>query len=791
MRKPVFLSVGGQRNAQFAKQVHEYLGDALAYHYQVTGEESVEFRPEIEASISGCYVFVVFWSADYLASTHACNELAFFRKLVESGAAPDKQMLVVPCDKDGPDIQGKWKNPITQKTDEFILGKWRNERAVDVGADSNRVAQLIRRKLEHLQVLNDVLIPRGWLTDQFQREISQPDYRAREFVFVTGLEGDGRRTALRQYMQQTYPNRIQRPVPMDSIDGPEDLLIQLMQAASLPVTARESIFAEIRSNSSTTVKEIRKLLHLARDNKSYYVLALDRFVGVDSVTVPIWLSDVMSVFKTGNAPLVFVVTSSPVTDALLTHYSHAGRVRIPGLEEPEMKELVHRLAMEDPTPARWSSQKKQAVAFASGSSPSMCKSIMRSLANERTLDFVDEIAKRAEADFGQALAGLMAHWVRYYANKRSDLLALRVIEKLVVVSKEALDEIMKPAVDTHGQFDLYTMRDQGLVEQLSDGIYRIPPLVQRRLGDAIWGQINSTEVEQLFTTFSEKVSTAKSEYGAIYASNAVAASLRSGRGDAAPEYQRYLTIATLFKTGVERYSNKEWELAHGILKRAMARLLDNPNAVDLNTQIELARYFGLAAARWSEKTDVENTCTFLDTMFSESKRAKSASAMAKFIRGFRYRLAKNYDMAIEEFENALELLKNERTVERQRAAVYTELASSYLRTNPPRFDNALRMARAAFAQKDVTHTLNALVQALVLYTYRSGRLTTVEAISDYVAEIEKNLQQLEIRSLQNGRDFYSNRLSEYHRERGEWEQRAQQNPATPDESYSPDEIDFL
>lgn len=790
MRTPVFLSVGGQRDATFAKRVHQRLGDALAYHYQVTGAETVEFRSEIEAKIGECHVFVVFWSADYLASPHACTELAYFRKLVESQSI-EKQMIIVQCEQSGPDIQSKWTNPITQKTEEYTLGQWRFERAVDPGMDDNHVAQLIRRKLEHLEVLSDVLIPRGWMTDQFKRELSQPDYRARELVFVTGLEGHGRRTALRQFIIQAYPHRIERLVPMDSIDGPEDLLINLMEAASLPASFRSSIMGEIKSGSSSVVKEVRKLLHQARDNKSYYVIAIDRFAGVDTVTIPTWLSDVMSVFKIGNSPLVFIVTSSPVTDELLIHYPGAGRVRVPGLEDGEISELVHRLTFEDPSPARWTSEKKHSVAVASGSSPAMCKSIMRSMACEQTLDFVDEIAHRAEIDFGQSLASLMAHWVSFYANKRSDLLALCVIEKLGVASKEALDEIMQPAVEAHGEFDLYTMRDQGLVEQLSDGIYRIPPLIQRRLGDALWGKLQAAEIDGLFSSFSKKTLIAKSEYGAIYASNAVAASIRSGVNNIAPEYENYVTISTLFKSGLDKYSNGQWASAHRTLQRAMSRLISRASVVDLTTEIEIARFSGLAAARQSEIVDMETACTFLENRFSSSKRARSASAMAKFVRGFKCRLEKNYKDAINQLREALLLLDGQRSVERQRAAIYTELTSAYLNSKPPQYEQALKMARAAFSEKNVTHTLNALVHALILYVYRSKNVTDTNSLSDYVNEIEENLKQLEMRSLQNGQDFHVKRLAEYQRERTNWESQDKNKPANSGNSFTPDELDYL
>lgn len=794
MRTPVFLSVGGKRDAIFAKEVHEKLGETLAYHFMVTGEENVKFRPEIEAKINECDVFVVFWSEDYLASLHACNELAYFRKLVESGAAPKKQLMLVPRDGSGPDIQGKWINPITQKADEFILGNWRYERAVDVASDSERVSQLIRRKLQHLDIISDILIVRGWIVDQFKSEITLPNYLARELIFVTGMEGDGRRTALRQFMQQTYPHRIERSLSLDSAEGPEDLLIHLMEVCGVSTAARNEIFDSISNQSSTLQKELRKLLHLSRDTKSYYVIAIDRFVAIDSVAIPIWLSDLLSVFGVGKSPLIFIVTSSPVNDALLTHYPHAGRVRVPGLEDEEMKELSHRLALEDPDPTRWTLQKKESVAKTSGSSPAICKSIMRGLAAEPTLDFVDEIARRAEIDFGQTLAGLMAHWVKYYQDKRSDLFALRVIEKLGVTSKDALDEILQPIVSESGAIDLYTMRDQGLVEQLSDGVYRIPPLVQRRLGDALWKSIDTRDVDALFENFSKKVLINRSEYGAIYASNAAVAVTRSGE-DVGKDFERYLTVSMLFKTGLDRYTNRQWKLANRTLQRVLMRLKDNNGSVDVNSQIEIARYAGLAAARCSEKQIVDEACAFLMSKFSKTKRSQSAKAMAQFVRGFMYRIGRLYLQAITEFESALQLLNNEKHVERQRAAVFTELASTYLRTQPPQFDNALKMARAAFAEKDVTHTLNALIHALVLFVFRSGRIKNGNTATAYIEEIENHLQQLKTRSSGNGQDFHVQRTAEYERERRIWERAVASSDLTysysSEEQFSPIELDFL
>lgn len=790
--RPVFLSVGGQADASYALEVHRLLGEGLAYHYQATGKENERIQNEINSQIDSCKIFVVFWSDEYLKSEHACNELAYFRKLDESSNNQAERVLVViPRIADQPNIQSKWINPITQKADEFALGKWRHIRAIDPNSDAARIAEIVKRRLASMQVINDVLIPRGWLVDQVKAAISLPNFQARELVFITGLEGDGRRTALRQYMVQTYGYRVERAVALESIDGPKDLLVQLMESASMPAKAREDILKSVSSRDTTAIKEVRKLLHEARDRKTYYVIAIDRSIGVDIDMLPFWLSDVTKTFNIGGAPLIFIVTSKPITDGLLIHYPNAGRVRVPGLEMTEMLELVHRLASEDPNPTRWSAGKKQLVADAAGSSPSLGKSIMRSMAVEPNLDFVDQIAKRAEERFGEGLAALMTHWVRFYANKRSDLFAVRVIEKLGVASKEALDEILATVIDQYGPYDLYTLRDQGLVEQLSDGIYRIPPLVQRRLGDALWRKVPASEIDALFDRFAKQLEVAKTEYGAIYARNAASLAVRSRVAKFAPEYERYLTMAMLFKTGIERYRNKAYREAHAVLQRAMARLKQGSEIVDLATQIEVARYAGLSAVRVKNFVAMGFSCSFLREDFKSTKRAKSASAMAIFIEGLQKRIESDYGEAIYKFEKALYELESEPFTHHQRAAIYTELVLCYLRTSPTQYQKALDMGKAAYANNDVNHTLNIYIKALIAFILESGQYTTPNELKEPINKLEELLDRLEVRCTENGQDFYIDRMKEYRKAHMYWESKyvGGNSPRINQTMYINDDVD--
>lgn len=470
-------------------------------------------------------------------------------------------------------------------------------------------------------------------------------------------------------------------------------------------------------------------------------------------------------FADGNAPLVFLVTSNAVSAALLHFYPNAGRVSIPGLDEHEIEELTHKLSLEDPNPIRWTKEDKAIVTQACGSSPSLCKTIMLSIAGEPTLDFLKEIASKAEVTFSSHMSSLLRHLVARFKNSRHEILALRVIEKLGVVSKQALDEILEPILKGDS-YDLYQLREYGLVEQLADGVYRIPPLLQRRLGDALWGQLRDVDLNGLFASFANKLLVGSDGYGAIYASNRVSSAVRTGT--AVPEdLNRYMTLSTLFKAGLERYSNKEFVLSHGILSRAMVRMRVSA-VVDLTTQIEIARYFGLASARKPDLKGMNEACAYLNNSLSHSRKASQARAMALFIRGFNDRLNRAWNDAAHKFHNALYELRESKGAERQRGAIYTELSATYLRMNPPRLHDALEMANKAFEQKDVTHTLNAYVHALILYVFRSGEYKNEKMIASELKKIKALLIRLTDRSTENAQDFHLDRQREFEREYSRW-----------------------
>lgn len=705
MAKPVFLSMGGDADTKFAEQVKALLPDPMVYFYQRSGEEGVKFRPEIEAEVQGCRLFVLFWSDDYFRSEHAKLELALFKKTVEAGH--DADLLVVPTARKHPNIQGKWKNPINS-LEEFTLGRWRYERAVFQGGDPQRVAENIRRKLAKVRLIDRALIPRPNLLTQIKTSLTRANYQTVQFGLIWGFEGDGRRTALRQYMTTAHVNLTPRYVPLDTTEGPEDLLLRLYEHAT--PKQRQEVLQAANSKRDGLAKAIRAALFMAGESKSYYVIALSRFTASDSGTLPFWLADVFGSIPPGNAPLAFLIAPSPVTDSQMRFYPQAARVRVQGLEEEEVKELVYKLSQEDPDPHRWTEESRTLVARISGSSPSLCHAIMYAMSTEPTLEFLGKVAEREADVFSANISALVSYIVNQIKSRPADLLALRLIERLGATSKQTLDAIFASRGSTE-LYDLYQLRDYGLVEHLSGDVYRVPPLVQRRLGDVLWSAgVSNQEVDSVLARFASELITENDEYGAVFASNKVAAQLRTNTPISA-ELDAYLTAATLFKAGLERYTNNEFATAHSILKQAMRRLQDG---VDLDplTQIEIARYYGLASARIDRFDEVAVARSFLRDKVVKA-RSSQAEAMVAFLDGFEARLQWRHADAVSSFREARRLLDQVRSAERQRSAVLTELSRALLRLDPPDFDQAVSMAEEAYNQAKVVHNLNGFLRALL------------------------------------------------------------------------------
>ncbi|WP_143328088.1 hypothetical protein [Caballeronia pedi] len=380
---------------------------------------------------------------------------------------------------------------------------------------------------------------------------------------------------------------------------------------------------------------------------------------------------------------------------------------------------------------------RNVVERVSGSSPALCQLIMRRAAFEPTLDFLEEMARQEEERFAANMTALLGHIIKGYQGSEVDLLALRVIEKLGVASKAALDDILPSTV--WGQYDLFGMLRLGIVERLADDLLRIPPLLQRRLGYVLLNTEIDPKVDTLIAEFGRNIVVVHDHYGPIYFSNKAAAAVRSGDVDN-ETLTRYVTLSMLFRVGLDRYTEEDYDRAYSVLSRAMDRL-DQQSSIEPAAAVEITRYFGLAAARVGMATQVQRACAFLEGARFVGNKAKQGQAMAAFLRGFELRIKGDYEKALGHFQDADHLLKGAKGADRQHGAILTEISRTLLRVRPPKYDESVRAAERAYAAKDAAHNLSGLIKARI-ERLSSGRFTQEPVFVQEVEEIRALIRQL-------------------------------------------------
>jgi hypothetical protein len=709
MTHPVFFSVGGT-DVALAEKVKEYLPDRLVYLYSRTGEEVVVITKELSQELQDCKLFVCFWSKRYLTSAACRWEFATAKERLQNGSLKIEQFLIIEVDVDRPSYtKAMWENPLS-KNNESVLGVLSDIRATPLPFDAQRLASAVNRSLDKIAPTPEVSIPRLELKRQFQEAMDRPSMRVAGLCFVTGLPGHGKRTAIHSYMQDNFKHLHAKQIVIDNLEGPEDMLQRMASSLGQSNDEIASFVQNVSGNLSAAQKVLQELLDLAQSRNIYFIICQDEFAAVDGAPLPYWVLGLFRNAGIQNSPKVFYVAKRRIPDALFDNFSASARFHVQGLDEDEAALLVTRLIHAyGGWKESWNEENKKIVISASGSSPSLCVEIFRLIRLHGNLDFLPQIAEAAAKGFSSGLTQLVQLMIAELKGKDNELLALYAIDRLGLISKTTLDEIVKPICDAKG-YDLYQLLEIGFVELLSDGVYRIPPLLQRRLGNVLFRGVDKEKFDARLKAFAVHMPIADKEYDSITIKNKITAQLISDIPQA-PDFAVFVTPSVLFKAGWRSYQRSDYSVAHKTFSRAFARIRD---VLDVQAKIEIVRFFGLACARQSDEDGFHQAIQTLSDVARMPKFASSANAMVHFLKGFKFRLARLYPDAIEEFTKGERYLRDSRFAASQKGAILAELALAREKSrSPASLPLAVEAARESFKVNPVIPTLDTLVRVLI------------------------------------------------------------------------------
>jgi len=544
---------------------------------------------------------------------------------------------------------------------------------------------------------------------------------------------------------------------MDNISTPDELLFQIHRDVLGKSTSEvEALAKGIFAKPDSVTPELVKALGLVTAQQKYLVIKINSLVR-DVGSVPFWVGTCLQSLEPQRSPVVFLIVRQAPKDVVLNMISHSKSIHIPLLEDTETKKLIRMfVSAADPDWRRWTDANFETVERAAGNTPALIEAIVNTAVLEKTLDFLDRLIPQHSGRFAESISTYLAFAMAEMQTDRSTkLVVLRLIDALGVVTFTALQEMTKH-LDTGIGDNVYAMRRQGLLEQMEDGIYRIPPLLRDRLNAYLINEETiaaSTDALRRFAIGPMRVGS--EEQGQIFLYNKVRAKLSANV--ATTEHEGlFVSAAMLFREADASYKARRYPNAFDLYKRAFGKV---KQLRDGAAEIEVARYLGLCAARLGKNKEIGIATDYLRHVTAKGMQDR-AQGIAEYIDGFHARLEEDYPLAERHFRNGIRLMPETAMNRKGRSILLSELARILVKIEPPQYADAVANARAAVEIDYTAQNLNWLVHTLTQQTYRDESIGQ-DQIDRNFSEIDQRLGELRVICSQSAEfDYYEVRQSE-------------------------------
>lgn len=753
MTHPIFFSFASD-STSLAQKIKRRFSDDLVYIYTRTGANGEDFPEEILGELSQCKIFVVFWSAKYIADDKErpwCRrELLTALRRIEAGNLKNYFLVQV----DDTALEAHFVDPETGMMSDFLKPLREVKRAFTVPVDHKAVEHRLAGELAQLLDGGMPVLPRTVYQDELRSALETGNFETKTpLIFVSGFHGSGRKTLIQSIMGYEYRHLTPFVLPIENSDGPEDVL-RLIWGEVLHKTAGEQrqMMENIASSPLALARYYKQLSTQLTSRNAYVILTKEELIDFGE-SVPSWVGQFFGLLNPCVQPLFFFTIPRPLPYQGKKLIPNFGEVSLPSLEDDESLRLVNMVigACDPSRIGRWRTHIPFILDSASNS-PKMIVDIVR-LANRRaSLDFLKQNSEVEVERFDQRVVQLLKWAWEQIRHREEKMLLLDILNSLGVAHYDALEDIFKGELEFGDE--LYELVQLGMVEQLTESTYRIPPALRRKLNFYLINPELKKKTHSLLRRYARDINIGQDSHGAIKLTNNIQTKL-SVDVEVSSADLAFVTAAMLFKAGWERYRRHQHGAALTLFRRAFEK---RDKIHDEATRVELARFYGLASARESVGLDMNTACAYLSNASNFSTRIQNkARAAALFIQGFSARLSRDFIRACGFFEESLAILPAHAWADHQRSQILNELVQCILKLHAPDYSRAVDLAQMLCTVRETPNNLDVLLRALLAQTYWDRQISAGQRQNNF-AEIHRREQQLKEKCEGSNLSFYIFRL---------------------------------
>jgi tetratricopeptide (TPR) repeat protein len=737
MPRPIFFSFASSDAEKAAAIAGRFSGDTI-YCYTQSGEEGADFWDEVERrELGNARGLVIFWSRHFVASVACRRELKLASDLLKSGSL---RQAVILCLDDTPIVPMAGTPDAAQlEIYDHLAPFTQRFRATALPYDAGRAFQTVDRMVRDVTVVAMPIFPRPQMVEAMRSGARAGEFSYRPAVWVSGLNGYGRRTIIREFYRTLNANAVAVELDITELALPLPLLLMIEERALGADRERlERVQAELADAAIAIVAaRLADAINSVATQGRYLILRQVR-VHEERAVPPEWIATVIKLLSVQNAPLLFLTVQVPPPDPLVIDCANKlGTMRMTSLSLLDAENFVRAtITAVGNKNLSWNADIVERIIKGANGNPELIAKIVGLASLLPSLENLDAVIGSETAEFAATMTRL-AQWAFAQLTNDDERRALLVLDNLTLASADDIAAFLasdRPMTDILGSLERV-----GLVERDDGDLYRLSPMLSNRLNASlVTPELTKWRNEAVRRFIASPIEIDAAGHGMVSVQARINAAMQSG-AEVPEAARKFVSAANYLQSGIRAYRASRIDVAHKLLREAFN---GRETFMDIARR-EAARFYGLACARQGDDAGVDAALVVLDGHYL-------SKPVAYFIRGFRSELKREYGDAIDHYEKSRKADEDLKQTYRE-AITIRYLVSCILRTNQPNFDRATRLVDRAVKLNSTAFVL--MIRARTyLQRHFKGNFNNQQQLDDSWYDYEDALKDLE--TYPGAADFY-------------------------------------